>query len=165
MQHVTGQCVTYKCLTSKASSLPCRPQVALPLPSVVIVQNVVNFVNTLRGHMLRRQPQHASSDTALARVGSADAAALVQQATALAARTLGCHSRGMPEPYSFKSASRAREHNQLCLLLLLQQKSLQPVSFLPLLSITLGKPLSTSLPPRGSAARTEQASCMPQILL
>jgi len=59
--------------------------VALALPSVVIVQNVFNFVSTLTGHMLRRQPQHASSDSALARVGSADAAALA--ATPAAAST------------------------------------------------------------------------------
>jgi len=59
--------------------------VALTLPSVVIVQIVFDFVNTLRGQVLRRQPQHASSDTALARVGSADAAALA--ATPAAAST------------------------------------------------------------------------------
>ena len=77
-------------------------------------------MNPLR--MLRKQPQYASNDTALARVGSADAAALVanpaaantftalQQATS-AARTFGGHSRVMPELHSVNDASRSQEHN------------------------------------------------------
>ena len=84
-QHLTGQCMHTR-PRSKTTSLPCRPQVALALPSVVIVQNVLNSVNTLRRQMLRKQPQHASNDTALARIGSADAGALV--ATPAAASTL-----------------------------------------------------------------------------
>ncbi len=78
-------------------------------------------MNPLR--MLRKQPQYASNDTALARVGSADAAALVanpaaantftalQQATTSAARTFGGHSRVMPELHSVNDASRSQEHN------------------------------------------------------
>ena len=123
-QHVTGQCIMHTRPTSKATSLPCRPQ-ALALPSVVIVQNVFNSVNTLRRQMLRKQPQHASNDTALARIGSADAAAPVatpaaastftapQQATASAACTLGGYSKVMPELYSANDASRSQEHNPL----------------------------------------------------
>ena len=41
------------------------------------VQSIFNFAYALRKHMLRKQPQHAHNDTALARVGSDDAAALV----------------------------------------------------------------------------------------
>ena len=48
----------------------------MAMPSVMIVQNVFNFVSTQRGHMLRRQHQRASSDTATARVGSGVAASL-----------------------------------------------------------------------------------------
>ena len=93
--------------TYKATSLPCRPQVALALPSVVIVQNVFNSVKTLRRQMLRKQPQHATNYTALARVGGADAAALLanpaavnaftaaQQATTSAAFTFGGDARAV----------------------------------------------------------------------
>ena len=61
----------------------------------------------------------------LARVGSADAAALIatpaaastftvpQQATTSAACTLGGYSRVMPEPYSASDASWSQEHNPL----------------------------------------------------
>ncbi len=81
--------------------------------------------------MLRRQVQHASSDTALARVGSADCSPCCnsscsqhfQQATALAAHGLGGHNSVMPEPYSVNNASRSQKGTtHLRLLLLLEKK-------------------------------------------
>ena len=151
---------------------------ALALSSVVIVQNVLNFVKTLRRQTLRKQHQHASNGIALARFGSADAAALIatpaaastfsqhiqQATTALAARTLGRHSRMMPEPYS-DDASRSQKHNPPSLAVAASQGIFAARAFLPLFSIILGKPLATSLSPKGPAARTERASHMPQILV
>lgn len=75
--------------------------------------------------MLRKQLRHATNDTALARVGSADAAALVatpaaaspftapQQATISAACTPGSYGRVMAEPYAVNDASWSQEHNPL----------------------------------------------------
>ena len=84
-QRVTGPRVMHTWPTSIATALPCRPQVALALSSVVLVQNVLYFVETLRRQTLRKQHQHASNGIALARFGSADAAALI--ATPAAAST------------------------------------------------------------------------------
>ena len=64
----------------------------------------------------------------------------------------------MPEPYSVNDASSSQEHNPPSLAVSSSDKSLQPVAFLPLLLIMLGKPLTASLPPRGPLARTQQAA-------
>ncbi len=151
--------------TSKATSLSYRSQVALALPSVVIVQNAFNSVNTLRRQMLRKQPQHASNDTALTRIGSAEAAASTctapQQASASAACTTGGYSRVMPELYSANDAGRSQEHNPLpatqSRAVAASQEILQPRAVLPQLSMMLGKSLAASLPPRGPA---ESAPCL-----
>ena len=68
-QHITGQSVMHMRPTPKVTTGSLGPA------HCCIVQRVFTFVNPLR--MLRKQPQYASNDTALARVGNADAAALV----------------------------------------------------------------------------------------
>ena len=115
-QHVTGQSGMHMHPTSNATtgglgSAHCY------------VHSIFNSVNPLRKQMLRKQPQYASNDTALARVDSADAATLVatpaaastftalQQATTSAACTFGGHSRVMPDLHSVNNASRPQEHH------------------------------------------------------
>ena len=125
-QHVTGQSGMHMHPTSNATtgglgSAHCY------------VHSIFNSVNPLRKQMLRKQPQYASNDTALARVDSADAATLVatpaaastftalQQATTSAACTFGGHSRVMPDLHSVNDASSPRSTTHIHLLLLLHK--------------------------------------------